>query len=118
MCKNTLKKFFTEHEMQDGDYLIIHNNEHSGDVFVIDAVCIYRARENGNFLDFKLPGKEWTDLVNNVMEKTEVVDIGLKIKTSNKVNIPKMMYASEDKVEDAGNKIDLTEHFRNKLPMV
>ena len=118
MCKNTLKKFFTEHEMQDGDYLVIHNNEHSGDVFVIDAVCIYRARENGNFLDFKLPGKEWVDLVNNVMEKTEVVDIGLKFKTSNKVNIPKMMYAAEGKVEDAGNKIDLTEHFRNKLPMV
>lgn len=118
MCKNTLKKFFTEHEMQDGDYLIIHDNDHTGDAFIIDAVCIYRSRENGNFLDFKLPGKEWTDLVNNVMEKTEVVDIGLKIKTSNKVNIPKMMYASEDKVEDAGNKIDLTEHFRNKLQMV
>ena len=27
-------------------------------------------------------------------------------------------YAAEGKVEDAGNKIDLTEHFRNKLPMV
>lgn len=118
MCKNTLKKFFTEHDMQDGDYLIIHDNEHTGDAFIIDAVCIYRARENGNFLDFKLPGKEWVDLVNNVMEKTEVVDIGLKIKTSNKVNIPKMMYASEGKVEAVGDKIDFTEHFRNSLPRV
>lgn len=99
MCKNTLKKFFTEYNMQDGDYLIIHDNEHAGDVFIIDAVCIYRTKENGNFLDFKLPGKEWIDLVNNVMEKTEVVDIGLKIKTSNKVDIPKMMYASEGKAE-------------------
>ena len=118
MCKNTLKKFFTEHEMQDGDYLIIHKNEHSGDVFVIDAVCIYRARENGNFLDFKLPGKEWVDLVNNVMEKTEVVDIGLKIKTSNKVNIPKMMYAAEDKVDASEEKTEYVKSLRNKLPMV
>lgn len=118
MCKNTLKKFFTEHDMQDGDYLIIHNNEHSGDVFIIDAVCSYRTKENRKFLDFKLPGKEWTDLVNNVMEKTEVVDIGLKIKTSNKVNIPKMMYASDGKEEAVGDKIDFSEHFRNKLPMV
>lgn len=118
MCKNTLKKFFTEHEMQDGDYLVIHNNEHSGDVFVIDAVCIYRARENGNFLDFKLPGKEWVDLVNNVMEKTEVVDIGLKIKTSNKVNIPKMMYAAEGKVETSEEKTEYVETLRNSLPMV
>lgn len=106
MCKNTLKKFFTEHDMQDGDYLIIHDNEHSGDAFVIDAVCIYRTKENGNFLDFKLPGKEWVDLVNNVMEKTEVVDIGLKIKTSNKVNIPKMMYESDGKVETSEEKTE------------
>lgn len=118
MCKNTLKKFFTEHDMQDGDYLIIHDNEHSGDAFVIDAVCIYRARENGNFLDFKLPGKEWVDLVNNVMEKTEVVDIGLKIKTSNKVNIPKMMYASDGKVETSEEKTEYVETLRNSLPRV
>lgn len=118
MCKNTLKKFFAEHDMQDGDYLIIHDNDLSGDAFIIDAVCSYRMKEKRNFLDFKLPGKEWTDLVNNVMEKTEVVDIGLKIKTSNKVNIPKMMYASEDRVEDAEDKIDFKEHFRNILPMV
>lgn len=118
MCKNTLKKFFTEHEMQDGDYLIIHDNEHTGDAFIIDAVCIYRARENGNFLDFKLPGKEWVDLVNNVMEKTEVVDIGLKIKTSNKVNIPKMMYASDGKVDTTEEKTEFVETLRNSLPRV
>lgn len=118
MCKNTLKKFFTEHEMQDGDYLIIHNNEHTGDAFIIDAVCIYRARENGNFLDFKLPGKEWVDLVNNVMEKTEFVDIGLKIKTSNKVNIPKMMYAAEGKVDASEEKTEFVETLRNSLPRV
>lgn len=118
MCKNTLKKFFTEHDMQDGDYLIIHDNDHTGDAFIIDAVCIYRARENGNFLDFKLPGKEWVDLVNNVMEKTEVVDIGLKIKTSNKVNIPKMMYASEGKVDASEEKTEYVETLRNSLPRV
>lgn len=121
MCKNTLKKFFADHNMQEGDYLIIHDNEHSGDVFIIDAVCIYRTKENGNFLDFKLPGKDWVDLVNNVLEKTEVVDIGLKIQTSNKVNIPKMMYVSKDKVETAENtedKMEFVENFRNSLPMV
>lgn len=118
MCKNTLKKFFAERDMQDGDYLIIHENDLSGDAFIIDAVCSYRIKENRKFLDFKLPGKEWTDLVNNVMEKTEVVDIGLKIKTSNKINVPKMMYASEDRIEAVEDKIDFKEHFRNKLPMV
>lgn len=101
MCKSTLKKFFTEHNMQDGEYLIIHDNEHSGDAFVIDAVCIYRAKDSGNFLDFKMAGKEWTDLVNNVMENTEIIDIGLKIKTINKVTIPKMMYVPDDEIEAA-----------------
>ena len=43
------------------------------------------------------------------------MDIGLKIKTSNKVNIPKMMYASEGKVEAVGDKIDFTEHLWSEL---
>lgn len=99
MCKSTLKRFFAEHNMQDGEYLIIHDNERSGDVFVIDAVCIYRTKDSGNFLDFKKAGKEWTDLVNNVMENTEEIDIGLKIKTINKVTIPKMMYMPDNVIE-------------------
>lgn len=99
MCKSTLKRFFAEHNMQDGEYLIIHENEHSGDVFVIDVVCIYRTKDSGNYLDFKKAGKEWTDLVNNVMENTEEIDIGLKIKTINKVTIPKMMFAPDDGIE-------------------
>lgn len=101
MCKNTLKKFFAKHNMKDGNYLIVHDNERSGDVYVIDAVCIYRTKDSGNFLDFKLPGKEWTDLVNNVMENTEVIDIGLKINTINKVAVPKMMYATGDEIDAA-----------------
>lgn len=98
MCKSTLKRFFAEHNMKDGEYLIIHDNEYSGDAFVIDAVCIYRTKDSGNFLDFKKAGKEWTDLVNNVMENTEVIHIGLEIKTINKVTIPKM-YTPDDEIE-------------------
>ena len=97
MCKSTLKKFFSKHKMKDGNYLIIHDNESSGDVYVVDAVCIYRTKESGHFLDFKLPGQEWSDLVNNVIDKIEVIDIGLKIHTSNKINIPKIVNESADK---------------------
>ena len=99
MCKSTLKKFFADHKLKDGNYLIIHENEYSGDVYVVDAVCIYRTKDNGNFLDFKLPGQEWIDLVHNVMENTEIIDIGLKIKTINKVTIPKMVYAPDEQIE-------------------
>ena len=97
MCKSTLKKFFAEHNMKDGYYLIVHDNESSGDVYIVDAICIYHTKESGHFLNFKLPGQEWIDLVNNVMEKIEVIDSGLKIHTSNKINIPKMVYESEEK---------------------
>lgn len=95
MCKNTLKKFFIENNMESGEYLIIHDNEKSGDKFVVDAVCIYRTKDSGNFLDFKLPGKEWINLVCTAMDKTPVVDIGLKIQTINKISIPKMICAAE-----------------------
>ena len=94
MCKNTLKKFFTDNNMSSGEYIIIHDNEINGDKFVVDAVCVYRTKDSGNFLDFKLAGQEWIDLVNATMDKTPVVDIGLKIQTINKVTIPKMVCAA------------------------
>lgn len=94
MCKNTLKKFFTDNNMTSGEYMVIHDNESNGDKFVVDAVCVYRTKDSGNFLDFKLAGQEWIDLVNTTMDKTPVVDIGLKIQTINKVTIPKMVCAS------------------------
>lgn len=94
MCKNTLKKFFTDNNMSSGEYIIIHDNEINGDKFVVDAVCVYRTKDSGNFLDFKLAGQEWIDLVNTTMDKTPVVDIGLKIQTINKVTIPKMVCAA------------------------
>ena len=95
MCKNTLKKFFVDHNMQSGEYLIIHDNEKSGNTYVTDAVCVYKTKDKGNFLDFKLPGKEWIDLVNNTMDEVEVVDMGLKIQTLNKVTVPKMVSAAD-----------------------
>ena len=94
MCKNTLKKFFTDNNMSSGEYIIIHDNETNGDKFFVDAVCVYRTKDSGNFLDFKLAGQEWIDLVNTTMDKTPVVDIGLKIQTINKVTIPKMICAA------------------------
>lgn len=94
MCKNTLKKFFNDNNMDSGEYLIIHDNEKNGDKFVVDAVCVYRTKDSGNFLDFKLAGQEWINLVNTTMDKTPVVDIGLKIQTINKVTIPKMVCAA------------------------
>lgn len=100
MCKNTLKKFFTDNNMTSGEYMIIHDNESNGDKFVVDAVCVYRTKESGNFLDFKLAGQEWIDLVNVTMDKTPVVDIGLKIQTINKVTIPKMVCAATPESTD------------------
>ena len=94
MCKNTLKKFFSDNNMDSGEYLIIHDNEKNGDKYVVDAVCIYRTKDSGNFLEFKLAGQEWINLVNTTMDKTPVVDIGLKIQTINKITIPKMVCAT------------------------
>lgn len=95
MCKNTLKKFFNDNNMESGEYLIIHDNEKTGDKYVVDAVCSYKTKDSGNFLDFKLPGKEWISLVNISMDCTPVIDIGLKIHTTNKISIPKMICAAE-----------------------
>lgn len=81
--------------MESGEYLIIHDNEKTGDKYVVDAVCSYRTKDSGNFLDFKLPGKEWISLVNISMDCTPVIDIGLKIHTTNKISIPKMICAAE-----------------------
>lgn len=91
MCKNTLKKFFTENELDSGEYLIVHDNENNGDKYVTDAVCVYRAKDSGNFLDFKIAGEEWIELVNNVMEQAPIIDIKLDIQTIHKVTVPKMV---------------------------
>lgn len=96
-CKNTLKGFFADHNMDSGEYIIISDNEHSGSRYNTEAICIYRTKEQGNFLDFKRPGKEWVDLVNKVLEETEVIEIGLKIQTMHKVNIPKIVPEPEEK---------------------
>lgn len=97
MCKNTLKKFFSDNNMESGEYLVIHDNEKNGDKFVVDAVCIYRTKDSGNFLEFKLGGKDWINLVNTTMDSTPVIDMGLDIQTINKVTIPKMVAANISK---------------------
>lgn len=91
MCKNTLKKFFIDNNMESGEYLIIHDNEKNGNKYVVDAVCIYRTKDSGNFLEFKLAGEDWIKLVIDTMDRTPVVNIGMEIQTINKVTIPKMV---------------------------
>lgn len=100
MCKNSIKKFFVSHNMNDGEYLIIRDNESEGDLYVTEAVCIYRAKDTGKFVDFKRPGKEWTDLVRKVMEDIEVIPIGLKIQTMHKVSVPSF---GESVIEETEN---------------
>ncbi|MGI6070692.1 MAG: hypothetical protein ACOYBE_09720 [Blautia sp.] len=90
MCKNSLKKFFIEHHMENGEYLIIRENDRLGDKFIIEAICIFRAKESGNFVDFKRPGEKWIELVREVMEEIEIIPIGLRIQTMQKMSIPKI----------------------------
>lgn len=88
--KYSLKKYFSEHNMSEGEYLIIRYNENSRDAYVAEAICIYRSKENGNFLDFKRPGKVWLDLVRKVMEEIEIIPISFEMQTMNKINIPQI----------------------------
>lgn len=100
MCKNTLKKFFADHKMESGEYIIISDNENSGSRYNTDSICIYRSKEQGNFLDFKRPGKEWIELVNKVLEEAEIIDIGLKIQTIHKVTVPKIAVETEENIKE------------------
>lgn len=108
MCKSTLKKFFADHNMDSGEYIIISDNEHSGSRYNVDAICVYRNKEQGNFLDFKRPGREWINLVNKVLEETEIIEIGLKIQTMHKVTIPKIVVEHEEKEISKNNVIEET----------
>lgn len=96
MCKNTLKKFFVDGGYDSGEYLIIRDNETNGDLYIVEAVCAYRAKESGNFVDFKLPGKEWKALVKEVMECPPMIDMSLQIQTTHNVRIPKIVMSSEE----------------------
>lgn len=89
-CKFSIKKFLVSHNMNDGEYLIIRVNEHSGGVYVTEAICIYRSKEHGNFMEFKRPGKAWIELVQKVMEDIEIIPIFLEIQTMNKISIPRI----------------------------
>lgn len=102
MCKNILKKFFADHNFSSGDYVITHMNENSGDIVVVDAVCIYRVKPQGQFLEFKIPGDEWKNLVKDITEGTPIVKFDMKIDTIKRVHIPKIGFPegqSEEPVE-------------------
>lgn len=90
MCKNTLKKFFMDGGYDSGEYIIIRDNESSGDTYLVEAICVYRAKEQGNFLDFKLPGEEWKDFVINTLENAPVINVKFDIQTMHKLSIPKI----------------------------
>lgn len=105
MCKNSIKKFLINHNMNDGEYLIIRENGHSMDRYTPEAICIFRAKETGNFVDFKRPGEEWIELVRNVMDDIETIPINMKIQTMHKMAIPKI---GTDK---AGSKVTEPETF-------
>ena len=89
-CKNAIKKFMADREMESGEYLIIRDNDRNGDRYVVEAICIFRAKESGYYVDFKYPGEEWIDLVRKAMDDTEVIPINLEIQTMHKMTIPKI----------------------------
>lgn len=89
--KNSIKKFLAANGYESGEYLIITENERNGDQYLILAVCSFRAKEFGNFVDFKIPGDEWKNIVREVMEQLPIIDMRLDIQTTNKVSIPKIL---------------------------
>lgn len=89
--KNSIKKFLSEGGYKSGEYLIIVDNEEYGDRYITVAVCVYRDKEQGNFLEFKLAGKEWKNLVREVVEQPPVIDVKLDIQTMHKVSVPKVI---------------------------
>ena len=90
-CKNALKDFLFKNKYANGEYLIIHDNEESGDIYVTDAVCIYRCKDKGSYVDFKIAGDEWKSLVTEVLEKTPVIEPSLQIQTMHKLSVPKIV---------------------------
>lgn len=91
MCKNTLKKFLRDGDYKSGEYLIISENENLGDRYIVEAVCIYRSKDNGYYIDFKLAGDEWKKLVKEVMEESPFIEPSLKIQTMHKVSVQKIV---------------------------
>lgn len=91
MCKNALKDFLFKNKCENGEYLIIHDNEESGDIYVADAVCIYRCKDKGSYVDFKIAGEEWQSLLREVLEQTPVIEPSLKIQTMHKLSVPKIV---------------------------
>lgn len=91
MCKNALKEFLFKNKYENGEYLIIHDNEESGDIYVTDAVCIYRCKDKGSYVDFKIAGEEWKNLVKEVLEKSPIIKPSLQIQTMHKLSVPKII---------------------------
>ena len=90
MSKNSIKKFLAAGKYDSGEYLVITENERNGDQYLVLAVCSFRAKEFGNFMDFKIPGEEWKNIIREVMEQLPIIDMSLDIQTMNKVKIPKI----------------------------
>ncbi|MBM6854639.1 hypothetical protein H6B11_10800 [Mediterraneibacter glycyrrhizinilyticus] len=90
MCKNAIKKFMVDHSMESGEYLIIRDNEKPGDTYIVEAICVFRVKDSGNYIDFKRPGEEWVDLVRTVMDGSEIIPLIFKIQTMHKMTIPKI----------------------------
>ena len=91
MCKNALKEFLFTNKYDSGEYLIIRDNEEYGDIYVTEAVCIYRCKDKGSYVDFKIAGEEWKNLVKEVLEKSTIIKPSLQIQTMHKLSVPKII---------------------------
>ena len=91
MCKNALKEFLFTNKYDSGEYLIIRDNEEYGDIYVTEAVCIYRCKDKGSYVDFKIAGEEWKNLVKEVLEKSPIIKPSLQIQTMHKLSVPKII---------------------------
>ena len=85
MTKNSLKKFFSEGEYESGEYLVLKMQDEE---YIPEAICIYRDKEQGCFMDFKLPGEEWKALVREVFSEIPEINVKLEMQTMHKVSVP------------------------------
>lgn len=85
MTKNSLKKFFSEEKYESGEYLVLKIQEEE---YIPEAICIYRDKEQGFFIDFKLPGEEWKALVREVFSEIPEINVKLEMQTMHKVSVP------------------------------
>lgn len=85
------KEFLFTNKYDSGEYLIIRDNEEYGDIYVTEAVCIYRCKDKGSYVDFKIAGEEWKNLVKEVLEKSPIIKPSLQIQTMHKLSVPKII---------------------------